>query len=289
MPEGGPAPDDAAQTTQSTPGSLTLPDPGLPANLPLVQAPAELFRVHASDANPLALVHHAAGVSTQTARFVDLSTSPAGAAFNQLQDLRPDPSYAAAEHALGTGEATDGYIRPPFDPNDIVRRVVSSVEVSSDGLFAPVADPAWQSYLKKEMHGEIEAQGTSMMEFLSTMNWSAGMAADLIFQQFPSVAGIILPSPLGVEYQNYYVFEKFNEENHLRTGALTRDTRSLGADMPEIRGIMDSLRQEIAPDAGTRLHPTYGGVSVDTPSISLPISPKTTAVDDGKDVFDRGY
>lgn len=65
--------------------------------------------------------------------------------------------------------------------------------------------------------------------------------AGIVFNQFRDVAGIMSPSTMGTDFENFAVFERNSERGDLRTEIRVVSTTQLSADTPELSIALEHL------------------------------------------------
>ncbi len=231
--------------------------------LPLRRAPARLYRVHRSP-SPLELpswsyatVGTASGepnfggrwddprpITGDRFRTLSFCSSPVGALIEVFQDLRPDPAFRAIVAGLDTTDAVDEQGPPAIAIADIVSRRLSIVTVDRSARFAPVTESLWLSYFRDGLTLELERRGIEVLKIGYLLVGETELSqhvADTVFEEFPDVAGIMSPSTMGTEFENYAVFERGSERGDLRARMRVVSTKQLTANIRDVVVALDQL------------------------------------------------
>lgn len=195
-----------------------------------------------------------APIAGQRWRALYLANSSVAAIAEVLQNTTVDPQEAALDAAVdmqGVEPAARDTLEVYDDALAVLR--LSVVTLDDSGYFAALAESRWIMYLREHMRDELATRGIKLLkigEFLGQDVSLSQKAADLIYQNFPQVGGIIAPSSLGSDFQNFTIFEREPESNQLRIGAAAIATRELATELPEVRLALERLNVITPTDRG---------------------------------------
>lgn len=256
-----------------------------PDALPLVEPPRRVYRLHVSvaggaDVAPWRFAHAAADggvnfggrfddphprVDEGRYRVLALCSDPVGACLEIFQSLRPDPAYLELAGSLSGGQPS----RPAIDASDIVKRSLSTVtlEPGTQPRFAPITDSRWRAYLEDALGVDLARAGIGTLktgEYLGIDLTIAQAISEHVHDHFPTIAGLVTPSTLGHDHENFFVFAEGEGPALLRRSAQALATHELSIATLPLQIALEQLSVDVALDADRmlRVNPLAGGVNL---------------------------